>query len=155
VPPAVHIVSLRQPGAIAQLRELLEGDGLAFPAPSEHIAHAEAWIPWYPVLDRQVCVDCGKCFDFCLFGVYSQDDGVVTVRNPRNCKNNCPACARVCPVNAVIFPKFGRAPINGGMGSATPANSDAGKPEEAQLVAERKARRRRLFNAKFEDELGE
>ena len=26
---------------------------------------------------------------------------------------NCPACARVCPYGAIIFPKYGESPING------------------------------------------
>lgn len=69
---------------------------------------------WYPVIDRDRCVDCGKCHDFCLFGVYNIDEGKVRVVQPQNCKNNCPACARVCPVEAVIFPKYDKAPINGG-----------------------------------------
>ena len=35
----------------------------------------------------------------------------------QNCKNNCPACSRVCPAEAVIFPKYERSPINGGSAS--------------------------------------
>lgn len=69
---------------------------------------------WYPVIDRQRCINCGKCHDFCLFGVYSIQEGVVQVTQPTACKNNCPACARVCPVGAVIFAKCDEAPINGG-----------------------------------------
>lgn len=69
---------------------------------------------WYPLLDSQKCVNCGKCHDFCLFGVYTMEQGEVCVANPTNCKNNCPACARVCPVGAVIFAKHDEAPINGG-----------------------------------------
>ena len=72
---------------------------------------------WYPVLDYEKCVDCGKCHDFCLFGVYSIEDGKVKVAQPQNCKNNCPACSRVCPAEAVIFPKYERSPINGGSAS--------------------------------------
>lgn len=69
---------------------------------------------WFPVIDRDKCIDCGKCHDFCLFGVYTIVDGHVEATSPQNCKNNCPACARVCPVEAVIFPKYEKAPINGG-----------------------------------------
>lgn len=72
---------------------------------------------WYPVLDYDKCVACGKCHDFCLFGVYSIEDGKVKVTQPQNCKNNCPACSRVCPAEAVIFPKYERSPINGGSAS--------------------------------------
>lgn len=69
---------------------------------------------WFPTLESDKCVNCGKCHDFCLFGVYDKVDGKVRVVAPENCKNNCPACARICPVGAIIFPKYDKAPINGG-----------------------------------------
>lgn len=69
---------------------------------------------WYPVLDYDRCTSCGQCFDFCLFGVYEKDTaGRVVVTHPESCKNNCPACARICPETAIIFPKVGESPING------------------------------------------
>ena len=69
---------------------------------------------WYPVLDYSRCTNCGQCHDFCLFGVYEKDpEGKVLVTHPERCKNNCPACARICPETAIIFPKVGEAPING------------------------------------------
>ena len=73
------------------------------------------WKPWFPAIDRDRCISCRKCMDYCLFGVYSWDGENVRVTNPSNCKDNCPACARVCPQKAVIFPKYGKSPINGGM----------------------------------------
>jgi len=69
---------------------------------------------WYPVLDKAKCTECGKCHDFCLFGVYTIEDKRVKVVKPQNCKNNCPACARMCPNKAIIFPKYEKSPINGG-----------------------------------------
>lgn len=70
---------------------------------------------WYPVIDKDRCTECGQCHDFCLFGVYEIEDGTVRVKQPQNCKNNCPACARICPSKAVIFPKYGKSPVNGGL----------------------------------------
>lgn len=70
---------------------------------------------WYPIIDKERCSECGKCHDFCLFGVYSIVDKKVIVSQPQNCKNNCPACARICPQKAVIFPKYEKSPINGGL----------------------------------------
>lgn len=69
---------------------------------------------WYPVIDKDCCTECGKCYDFCPFGVYEMVDDRVSVVHPSRCKNNCPACARNCPSEAIIFPKYGCSPINGG-----------------------------------------
>lgn len=70
---------------------------------------------WFPVIDKDRCTECGQCHDFCPFGVYELVDDRVRVVHPTHCKNNCPACARNCPSGAIIFPKYGRSPINGGV----------------------------------------
>jgi NAD-dependent dihydropyrimidine dehydrogenase PreA subunit len=76
---------------------------------------APQWQPWFPVIDYERCENCQQCLSFCLFGVYAVDaDGRVQVSHPANCKNGCPACARVCPSASIIFPKYPNAPINGG-----------------------------------------
>lgn len=72
------------------------------------------WTPWFPVIDRERCVNCKQCLNFCLFGAYGlSQEGKVEVVKPANCKTNCPACARVCPESAIIFPKYADSPING------------------------------------------
>jgi NAD-dependent dihydropyrimidine dehydrogenase PreA subunit len=69
---------------------------------------------WFPVIDQSRCTNCGQCLAFCLFGVYEKNDaGRIVVAQPGSCKNNCPACARICPETAIIFPKAGESPING------------------------------------------
>ena len=70
---------------------------------------------WYPIIDKERCTECGKCYDFCLFGVFEMADEGVKVIQPQNCKNNCPACARVCSTKAIIFPKYEKSPVNGGL----------------------------------------
>jgi ferredoxin len=64
------------------------------------------WPSWFPAIDYARCSACGQCADFCLFGVYEKTDGKVFVINPKGCKNNCPACARICPQTAIVFPKY-------------------------------------------------
>ena len=62
---------------------------------------------WYPVIDGARCVNCKQCLRFCLFGVYEFDAQFrVTVANPDNCKPGCPACARICPNSAIMFPLY-------------------------------------------------
>lgn len=97
---------------------------------------------WYPTLDKGRCVECGKCHDFCLFGVYTIEDGVVTVKQPQNCKNNCPACARMCPAKAIIFPKYEKSPINGGLRDEEQAVSIDAKAIYADTLRTRLAQRR-------------
>jgi ferredoxin len=60
---------------------------------------------WYPVIDYSRCTNCMECIDFCLFGVYGVD-GVdrIFVENQDSCKKGCPACSRVCPEHAIMFP---------------------------------------------------
>jgi NAD-dependent dihydropyrimidine dehydrogenase PreA subunit len=70
---------------------------------------------WFPVIDQSRCTNCLQCLSFCLFGVYGVDaQRRVRVQAPENCKTNCPACSRVCPETAILFPKHKTAPINGG-----------------------------------------
>jgi hypothetical protein len=61
---------------------------------------------WYPVIDFSRCTNCMECIDFCLFGVYGVDAvDTILVEQPDNCRKGCPACSRVCPENAIIFPQ--------------------------------------------------
>lgn len=72
------------------------------------------WKPWFPVIDYDRCTNCMQCLSFCLFGVYGVDDERrIQVQNEDNCKTNCPACSRVCPEAAIMFPKYKAGPING------------------------------------------
>ena len=73
-----------------------------------------AWTPWFPVIDFGRCTNCMQCLSFCLFDVYGVDaNGQIEVRNEEKCKTNCPACSRVCPEVAILFPKYKAGPING------------------------------------------
>jgi Pyruvate/2-oxoacid:ferredoxin oxidoreductase delta subunit len=72
------------------------------------------WKPWFPVIDYDRCTNCMQCLSFCLFDVYGVDEeNRIQVQNNDNCKTNCPACSRVCPEVAIMFPKYSGGPING------------------------------------------
>jgi Pyruvate/2-oxoacid:ferredoxin oxidoreductase delta subunit len=76
---------------------------------------ARTWKPWFPVIDYDRCTNCMQCLSFCLFDVYGVDEEQqIQVQNNDNCKTNCPACSRVCPEVAIMFPKYASGPINGG-----------------------------------------
>jgi NAD-dependent dihydropyrimidine dehydrogenase PreA subunit len=69
---------------------------------------------WFPAIDRERCTNCGRCADFCLFGVYRKtEQGRIEVACPVRCKLDCPACARICPENAIVFAKSPDEAING------------------------------------------
>lgn len=72
------------------------------------------WKPWFPVIDYDRCTNCMQCLSFCLFGVYGVDEqNKIQAQSHDNCKTNCPACSRVCPEAAIMFPKYKAGPING------------------------------------------
>lgn len=72
------------------------------------------WKPWFPVIDYDRCTNCMQCLSFCLFDVYGIDaDKKIQVQNNNKCKTDCPACSRVCPEVAILFPKYKHGPING------------------------------------------
>ena len=72
---------------------------------------------WYPVIDYSRCTNCMECIDFCLFGVYGVDGADrILVEQQDNCKKGCPACSRVCPVNAIFFPEHKTPAIAGAEG---------------------------------------
>jgi Pyruvate/2-oxoacid:ferredoxin oxidoreductase delta subunit len=92
-----------------QVADLVETTRTELQAPK----HGE-WKPWFPVIDYDRCTNCMQCLSFCLFGVYGVDgDKRIQVQNNDNCKTNCPACSRVCPEAAIMFPKYKAGPING------------------------------------------
>lgn len=102
---------------------------------------------WYPVIDYSRCTNCMECIDFCLFGVYGVDPlDRIMVENQDQCRKGCPACSRVCPEQAIIFPEHKTPAIAGAPVGAIGAlkidlsklfGGDNGKDSLLQAVEER------------------
>ena len=114
----------------AQIADLVEAIRAEFNAPQ----HGE-WKPWFPVIDYDRCTNCMQCLSFCLFGVYGVDgEKQIQVQNNDNCKTNCPACSRVCPEAAIMFPKYKAGPINGDLVSDADLQKEKMKVDISALL---------------------
>ena len=97
--------------AIIQLGLSLSATSSELSSPQQSFAPESLLAPagrrWYPVIDYSRCTNCLECLDFCLFGVYGVDSlERILVENQDQCKKGCPACSRVCPQQAIIFPEY-------------------------------------------------
>jgi len=65
-------------------------------------------IPWYPSIDYEKCIACGKCVDFCHKSVFSMEEKVgkkkTVVKNPNSCVVICTGCDDICPAGAISHP---------------------------------------------------
>lgn len=99
------------------------------PIKTPTVQPSESWKPWFPVIDYDRCTNCMQCLSFCLFDVYGvNEDKKIQVQNPVKCKTDCPACSRVCPEAAILFPKYKAGPING-----APVSDDDMRREKMQV----------------------
>ncbi len=93
------------------------------------------WKPWFPVIDFDRCTNCMQCLSFCLFDVYGvSKGGQIQVQNHDNCKTDCPACSRVCPEVAILFPKYRHGPIHGGEIQSDDVRREAMKVDISALL---------------------
>jgi NAD-dependent dihydropyrimidine dehydrogenase PreA subunit len=96
---------------------------------------AAVWKPWFPVIDYSRCTNCMQCLSFCLFDVYGvSSDSKIQVQHQSNCKTDCPACSRVCPEVAIMFPKYRHGPINGEEVKADDIRREAMKVDISALL---------------------
>jgi NAD-dependent dihydropyrimidine dehydrogenase PreA subunit len=59
---------------------------------------------WYPVIDYDLCIECGTCSSFCPHGVYDvTKTPVPLVVNPLACIDHCHGCQVKCPVHAISY----------------------------------------------------
>jgi Pyruvate/2-oxoacid:ferredoxin oxidoreductase delta subunit len=141
------------PGAVVQAVEALHSTTGA--------VKAGAWKPWFPVIDYSRCTNCMQCLSFCLFDVYGVSSaGKIQVRNQDNCKTDCPACSRVCPEVAIMFPKYRHSPINGDQVSGDDVRREAMKVDISALLGgdiysllrDRSAKAKSRFSKERDDE---
>ncbi len=98
-------------------------------------AGAAVWKPWFPVIDYSRCTNCMQCLSFCLFDVYGVSaESKIQVQHQSNCKTDCPACSRVCPEVAIMFPKYRHGPINGDEVNADDVRREAMKVDISALL---------------------
>jgi predicted molibdopterin-dependent oxidoreductase YjgC len=110
-------------------------DGARADRPLNTPGAGDSWKPWFPVIDPVRCTNCMQCLSFCLFDVYGVDaDHRLRVENPSNCKVNCPACSRVCPEVAIMFPKYHAGPIDGAPVSQTDVGREKMKIDISALL---------------------
>ena len=127
VPLRFHDITALAP---AQLGDVVETARM-----ETNAAKHGAWKPWFPVIDYDRCTNCMQCLSFCLFGVYGVDgDKRIQVQNNDNCKTNCPACSRVCPEAAIMFPKYKAGPINGDLVSDADLQKEKMKVDISALL---------------------
>lgn len=65
-------------------------------------------IPWYPSVDYEKCIGCGKCVEYCTLEAYEWEEKDEkkrpVVKNPYNCVVLCTGCQPECPVGAITHP---------------------------------------------------
>jgi len=114
-----------------------------------NIPEPAKWKPWFPVIDYDRCTNCMQCLSFCLFDVYGVNEGKIQVQNNAKCKTDCPACSRVCPEVAILFPKYRHGPINGDVVSADDIRRESMKVDISSLLGGDIYAALRDRNAKF------
>jgi NAD-dependent dihydropyrimidine dehydrogenase PreA subunit len=59
---------------------------------------------WYPVINYELCDECGACTDKCMYGVYNKEKAPrPVVVYPEGCIDGCHGCADLCPAGAIEY----------------------------------------------------
>ena len=101
--------------AIERIVSLAGGDSPARDSVSQAQTVAETTKQrWYPIIDFDRCTHCLECLNFCLFGVFGVGrSNEIIIEEPDACRAGCPACSRICPQGAIMFPQHGDPAIAG------------------------------------------
>jgi NAD-dependent dihydropyrimidine dehydrogenase PreA subunit len=59
---------------------------------------------WYPIINENMCSECGECVAFCKRGVYDKSSGnKPVVINPDGCVDQCRNCGKLCPTGSITY----------------------------------------------------
>ena len=59
---------------------------------------------WYPMINNETCIECGKCIEKCAHGVYNKDKSPKPeVINPAGCIDHCHGCGELCPTGSITY----------------------------------------------------
>jgi len=59
---------------------------------------------WYPVVDYEICEECGTCVGMCPHAVYDlEKNPVPLVVNSDGCIEGCHGCGSKCPAGAITY----------------------------------------------------
>lgn len=58
---------------------------------------------WYPIINKDLCINCNICVDFCPHGVLGKGESSPEVINLEPCVEFCLGCAKICDYKAVTF----------------------------------------------------
>lgn len=144
-----HVLNFRELSAGDIVSSLEKDHNIPAGKPDYHVHKTNLEVPaWYPVVDTSLCSLCGKCANYCLFGVYKFDKKSLKVVSPLSCKNNCPACGRLCPESAIIFPRYPQNSVLSGTEPGKDAKPD-GKENMVEQLNKRNLGRKSIFRTDF------
>lgn len=59
---------------------------------------------WYPMINYELCAECGTCVDKCTHSVYNKEKHPrPVVIFPEGCVQGCKGCGSICPSGAIEY----------------------------------------------------
>ena len=59
---------------------------------------------WYPVINEETCIECGKCIKKCAHGVYDKNSPLKPVIvHAKGCIDGCHGCGNICPTGSITY----------------------------------------------------
>lgn len=58
---------------------------------------------YYPVINYDLCIECGACVNKCTHDVYEKGTNSPNVVLVDGCVDGCTGCQKLCPVGAIDY----------------------------------------------------